>query len=309
MTPGAAASPHDPIKFSNLKKIYWPAEKYTKGDLIDYYRADLRRGCCRTCANRPLVHDALSRRHRRQVVLPEGRAGVRAGVDAHDPIWSDDTPARHPATSSATTSSRCSTSRTSGRSRCTSGQPSVGSLEQPDWCVIDLDPKEAPFSDVIRCAQVLHRALRADRAAELREDDGQDGPAHHAAARPPVHVRAVAHARRAARARGAARARTTSRRSRGTSPSAATRSISTISRTGTARRSSRRSACGRCPARRCRCRCSWEEVVDGSNPKDYTIRNALERMERLGADPVAPVLTEVPDLGGVLGRLAGLLSS
>ena len=26
------------IKFSNLKKIYWPAEQYTKGDLIDYYR-------------------------------------------------------------------------------------------------------------------------------------------------------------------------------------------------------------------------------------------------------------------------------
>jgi hypothetical protein len=45
------------------------------------------------------------------------------------------------------------------------------------------------------------------------------------------------------------------------------------------------------------------------NPKDYTIRNALDRMERLGADPVAPVLSEVPDLGGALRRLAELLSS
>ena len=52
----------------------------------------------------------------------------------------------------------------------------------------------------------------------------------------------------------------------------------------------------------------WEEVVEGLNPRDYTIRNAMERMERLGADPVAPVLTDVPDLSGVLGRLAGLLS-
>jgi DNA primase len=52
----------------------------------------------------------------------------------------------------------------------------------------------------------------------------------------------------------------------------------------------------------------WDEVVDGLNPKDYTIRNALERMERLGADPVAPVLTEAPDLGAVLGRLAALLT-
>ena len=31
-------SPED-INFSNLKKIFWPAERYTKGDLIDYYRA------------------------------------------------------------------------------------------------------------------------------------------------------------------------------------------------------------------------------------------------------------------------------
>jgi hypothetical protein len=32
-------------------------------------------------------------------------------------------------------------------------------------------------------------------------------------------------------------------------------------------------------------------------------------MERLGTDPVAPVLSEVPDLGGVLARLARLLSA
>src|SRR2546430_7316763 len=26
-------------KFSNLDKIFWPEEKYTKGDLIEYYRS------------------------------------------------------------------------------------------------------------------------------------------------------------------------------------------------------------------------------------------------------------------------------
>ena len=53
----------------------------------------------------------------------------------------------------------------------------------------------------------------------------------------------------------------------------------------------------------------WDEVVDGLNPKDYTIRNAMDRMEQLGADPVRSVLTETPDLAGALGRLAGILSS
>jgi bifunctional non-homologous end joining protein LigD len=51
----------------------------------------------------------------------------------------------------------------------------------------------------------------------------------------------------------------------------------------------------------------WDEVVDGLNPKDFTIRNAIDRMERLGSDPVAPVLSEVPDLAGALARLAALL--
>src|SRR6185369_10845671 len=27
------------VKFSNLKKVYWPAEGYTKGEFIEYYRA------------------------------------------------------------------------------------------------------------------------------------------------------------------------------------------------------------------------------------------------------------------------------
>jgi hypothetical protein len=42
---------------------------------------------------------------------------------------------------------------------------------------------------------------------------------------------------------------------------------------------------------------------------DYTIRSAIERMERLGADPLAPVLSDVPDLKAALERLARLLTS
>jgi bifunctional non-homologous end joining protein LigD len=53
----------------------------------------------------------------------------------------------------------------------------------------------------------------------------------------------------------------------------------------------------------------WDEVTDGLNPKDYTIRTAIERMEQVGADPMASVLTEVPNLREGLERLASLLSS
>src|SRR5438093_288330 len=41
--PVESTSPISPlpkeVKFSNLDKVFWPDEKYTKGDLIDYYRA------------------------------------------------------------------------------------------------------------------------------------------------------------------------------------------------------------------------------------------------------------------------------
>ena len=48
----------------------------------------------------------------------------------------------------------------------------------------------------------------------------------------------------------------------------------------------------------------WDEVQDGLNPKDYTIRNAIDRLETLGFDPCAPVLAEIPDLAVVLERIA-----
>ena len=48
----------------------------------------------------------------------------------------------------------------------------------------------------------------------------------------------------------------------------------------------------------------WSEVNDSLDPRDFTIRNAVERMERLGEDPVRSVMDEVPDLATVLQRLS-----
>jgi hypothetical protein len=46
-------------------------------------------------------------------------------------------------------------------------------------------------------------------------------------------------------------------------------------------------------------------VNETLDPKDYTIKNAIERMDRLGQDPCLPVIEMLPDLAGVLERLAG----
>src|SRR4029450_7337130 len=33
----------------------------------------------------------------------------------------------------------------------------ISAIDRPDWCVLDLDPKGAPFSDVIRVARTAHQ--------------------------------------------------------------------------------------------------------------------------------------------------------
>ena len=48
----------------------------------------------------------------------------------------------------------------------------------------------------------------------------------------------------------------------------------------------------------------WSEVDAGLDPRGYTIRDALARIQKLGEDPLAPVLGSAPDLGAALARLA-----
>ena len=50
----------------------------------------------------------------------------------------------------------------------------------------------------------------------------------------------------------------------------------------------------------------WDDVTDDLEQRrfTFTIKTAVAQMEGLGADPVAPVLEEKPDLVAVLARLA-----
>ncbi|HEX9083144.1 MAG TPA: DNA ligase D, partial [Gemmatimonadaceae bacterium] len=147
------------IAFSNLNKIYWPAEKYTKGDLIDYYRA-VSKWLLPYLANRPVV---LTR-------FPDGIDGKSfyqkdAPVFAPDwirtvPIWSEETQ-REIKYFVCDDEESVLYLANMGSIPLHIWASRVGSLELPDWCVIDLDPKEAPFSDVIKTAIVLHRVCEA----------------------------------------------------------------------------------------------------------------------------------------------------
>jgi bifunctional non-homologous end joining protein LigD len=53
----------------------------------------------------------------------------------------------------------------------------------------------------------------------------------------------------------------------------------------------------------------WDEVNQSLNPRDYTIKTAVERMERIGYDPCVQVLDDKPDLAAILSRLASMMTA
>ncbi len=76
--------------FSNLNKIFWPAERYTKGDLIDYYQS-ISPWILPYLRNRPLVltrfPDGIDGKSFYQKDAPEFAPEWIRTI----PIWSDDT--------------------------------------------------------------------------------------------------------------------------------------------------------------------------------------------------------------------------
>ena len=145
------------VKLTNLKKVFWPAEGYTKDDLVAYYErvAPLLLPYLR---ERPLVltryPDGITGKSFYQKDAPEfAPAWVRtervyskdAGRDI-DYFVVDDVESLRYVANSAAIPLHLWASR-------------VDSPERPDWLVLDLDPKGAPFTDVVKVAQALHRIL------------------------------------------------------------------------------------------------------------------------------------------------------
>src|SRR5436305_3893189 len=141
------------VKFSNLEKVFWPDERYTKGDLIDYYRA-ISPWMLPYLADRPLVltrfPDGINGKSFFQKDAPEyAQAFVRTIT-----IWSEDSQRDLDYFVCDNESSLLYIANMAAillhvwSSR-------VDTLETPDWCILDLDPKEAPFTDVVTVAQAV----------------------------------------------------------------------------------------------------------------------------------------------------------
>jgi bifunctional non-homologous end joining protein LigD len=154
--PVAPAPPR--LQPTNVKKIFWPGEPaLTKGDLIAYYERVA-----------PLMLPYL---HDRPLVLtrfPDGITGKSFyQKDAPDfaPAWvrteriySRDTE-RDIAYLVVDDVEMLRYVANSGAIPIHLWASRIPSLERPDWLVLDLDPKGAPFTDVVRVALALRRIL------------------------------------------------------------------------------------------------------------------------------------------------------
>ena len=294
------------INISNPNKIFWPAERYTKGDLIAYYKA-IAPWILPYLRNRPLVltrfPDGIEGKSFYQKDAPEFAPDwIRT-----EPIWSNDTQ-RNIKYFVCDDEDSLVYIANLGAIPLHIWASRVGSLELPDWCVIDLDPKEAPFSDVIRSAEVLHRICEAAGLPNYVKTTGKTG----------LHImvplgRQLTYAQ--SRTLGELLARLVIRE---------LGSIATITR-GITKRGDKvyidylQNRHGQLivapfivrplPGATVSMPITWDEVNSSLDPRVFTIRTALERMDRVGSDPMAAVLGESPDLAKVLERLAALMGS
>ena len=119
--PPVAEPPERPtVAFTNLDKVFWPADGYTKGDMIAYYEG-IAEWLLPYLKDRPVV---LTR-------YPDGIDGksfFQKDAPVYAPSWLrletmwSEHAEREIRYFVSTTSSRCSTSPTWARFRCTSGR-------------------------------------------------------------------------------------------------------------------------------------------------------------------------------------------
>lgn len=158
-----ASEPSRPVAFTNLSKVFWPAEGYTKGDLVEYYRAAAP-AMLPFLRDRPLVldryPDGIAGKSFYQKNAPVSAAGRVRTVTIHaggserdiDYFLCDDAEALLYLVNLGAIPFHVWASR-------------VDSLDRPDWCILDLDPKTAPFLHVVEIARAI-RELCGEIAIE-----------------------------------------------------------------------------------------------------------------------------------------------
>ena len=287
------------VKFSNLNKVFWPEEGYTKGDLIEFYRR-ISPWLMPYLNDRPLVLDRY----------PDGIAGKNfyqknAPAGTPDwvrtlPIWSDD-------------SQRdieyfvCNDVETLLHIANLGAIPlhiwasRVSDLAHPDWSILDLDPKGAPFTDVVAIALAARELCEEVGLPVYVKTSGSQG----------MHVLIPLGGQctfEQGKQLGIILATMLAR----AMPKIATTERVIAARRGRVYIDALQNGEGKLlvapfsvrpvPGARVSTPLTWKEVTPKLDATKFTIKNVVEKMEKAG-DPLASVLNQRIDLGAALGKL------
>lgn len=161
------------LKFTNLSKIFWPKEKITKRDLINYYYQAA-----------PFILPYLKDRPQSMNRHPNGITGESfyyKDVTGKAPDWVE-TYLYHSETDHRDRNYLVAMDEASllymASLGCIEMNPwnsRVGLEEFPDWCIIDLDPAKNTFEQVIEAARVTKEVLDSIGVPSYPKTSGSTG--------------------------------------------------------------------------------------------------------------------------------------
>jgi bifunctional non-homologous end joining protein LigD len=288
------------VHLTNLSKLYWPDEAYTKGDLVQYYR-DVSAFILPYLKDRP---QSLNR-HPNGIY---GKSFFQKDVQA-TPEWvatvmleSEEKKIR---------SILCQDEATlayMANLGCIEINPlnaRTSSLDAPDYLLLDLDPEDIDFDKVIEVAQAIHKILERAGAVSLCKTSGKRGlhiyvpfGAQYS------HEHAKHFAELIARIANSRLAATTSL-VRNPSERQGRVYLDYLQNGGGKTLAAPYSA-RPYPGATVSAPLKWSEVRRGLHPRKFTIRTMMQRLDSIG-DLWSPVLGPGIDLPRCLDRLASLL--
>ncbi len=294
-----AASREKELRFTNLDKVFWPDAPYTKGDLIAYYRR-IAPWLLPYLRDRPVVltryPDGIEGKSFFQKDAPPWTpAWVRT-----ETLWSEHAKREihYFVCNNLESLLYLANLGTIPLHVWSSRLPKLG---RPDWCILDLDPKGAPFADVVEIARGIFAICRRADVTPFVKTSGASG----------LHILLPL---------GGQLSYEESRQLAGLVGRLVVRElpeIATMARTLRAREGkvyvdTLQNGRGRLlvgpfsvrpiPGAPVSMPLRWKEVTPRLDPARYHIRNAARRMAQLKTDPLLPVLDTRVDWVAALGR-------
>jgi bifunctional non-homologous end joining protein LigD len=145
------------LKLTNLDKVYWPKEKYTKGDLVDYYKKIA-----------PFIMPYLKDRAENLNRHPNGIEGpsfYQKNMEHQPPKWVKTKKIFSESNDAYINYLVCQDEPTllyMANLGCIEINPwnsRINKLSHPDYAIIDLDPEAIGFDRVVEAALTTHKIL------------------------------------------------------------------------------------------------------------------------------------------------------